>query len=784
MDPLRSLGLLRLILLSAACASGAIRYVDSAATGANNGTSWTDAWTSLSAINGLAPGDTVYISGGSTNKVYNMGNWLPTSGNSSAQVTYTIGRDAGHNGTAIFRNNVNANSWIYGHWGQQRGNYITVDGRLNNANHFRVEDYALVAYMDQSSGPPGTPGFTGVKLLGITAKNGGIRMYDSRKVELGWLVFEPALGRSGFAVIFGIGRGYNGGTYGDSSIHDCEINLFYRHGVDANGNNGGDALQWIDGCDIYNNRVISHFTSGAVDANHQDGLQTGGNFIRVYNNYWRNLANYVIYLETWGGGTPSNVQIWNNVFHYSDPVLTSQPSQAIAIGNNGGGAHYRNYQIFNNTFYGGKAAIQFGDTSTTIENSCRIVNNLTTGTGHNFLGTNQAVVSNNVTLPADQYVNQAGGDFHLKPTATAAIDKGTSAFVSTITTRDKDGVTRPQGAAWDIGAYEFAASTPTPTPTPTPEPTPPAPPPSAGSYRCPPGDLNRDGRDDIFWRNSATGEVWTWLMSGSTMLPSSGQTPYSTAGYRVFGFEDIDGDFKSDIVWVDDTGTTAIAWLMTGKDVRMMFNLPRPGTAYTLAAFADLNADARAELVWRDAATGLVVIYRGNGLGPNGVTWTPAYQRSVGKEWSLVASADIDGNRKAELLWRSAGGFSAWMFKGMTPVRFVNFPAVSSPWSLAAVGEIYGDLKQDLVWYNADTGQLRAWVMRGADPPISMNLPVAASPWSVAGVFQLGITRHGQIILTNANSGEIALWTVTAPNQVQSGRLPYSFGSNWSIQPR
>lgn len=37
------------------------RYVNSAATGANNGTSWTDAWTSLSSASAAAAGDTVYV---------------------------------------------------------------------------------------------------------------------------------------------------------------------------------------------------------------------------------------------------------------------------------------------------------------------------------------------------------------------------------------------------------------------------------------------------------------------------------------------------------------------------------------------------------------------------------------------------------------------------------------------------------------------------------------------------------------------------------------------------
>jgi hypothetical protein len=53
-------------------------------------------------------------------------------------------------------------------------------------------------------------------------------------------------------------------------------------------------------------------------------------------------------------------------------------------------------------------------------------------------------------------VNLAGNDYHLLATSTAAIDRGISpSYLTSVYTTDKDGVTRPQGSAWDIGAYEF-----------------------------------------------------------------------------------------------------------------------------------------------------------------------------------------------------------------------------------------------------------------------------------------------------------------------------------------
>jgi hypothetical protein len=49
------------------------------------------------------------------------------------------------------------------------------------------------------------------------------------------------------------------------------------------------------------------------------------------------------------------------------------------------------------------------------------------------------------------FVNPSAGDFHLQA-GSPAIDAGTMiALVAT----DFDGIPRPQGAAYDIGAYEY-----------------------------------------------------------------------------------------------------------------------------------------------------------------------------------------------------------------------------------------------------------------------------------------------------------------------------------------
>ncbi len=80
-------------------------YVDNNAAGTNNGTSWQNAWQSFSNINWntISPGDVIYISGGSTSKTYSEFINYPEglSGTQGNPITITAGIDPGHDGTVI-----------------------------------------------------------------------------------------------------------------------------------------------------------------------------------------------------------------------------------------------------------------------------------------------------------------------------------------------------------------------------------------------------------------------------------------------------------------------------------------------------------------------------------------------------------------------------------------------------------------------------------------------------------------------------------------------------------
>jgi hypothetical protein len=84
------------------------------------------------------------------------------------------------------------------------------------------------------------------------------------------------------------------------------------------------------------------------------------------------------------------------------------------------------------------------------------------------------------------------------------------------------------------------------------------------------GKFNPDQTDDILWYNSATGETQIWAMRGyrvigrATVLGQNGSPAFIGPPFGIVGAGDFNKDGKADIVWHNSaTGETQI-WLMDG----------------------------------------------------------------------------------------------------------------------------------------------------------------------------------------------------------------------------
>jgi hypothetical protein len=181
----------------------------------------------------------------------------------------------------------------------------------------------------------------------------------------------------------------------------------------------------------------------------------------IEGNYIHDCAGFedgaIALVDNWG--SPNTVEIRNN-------LITN--TNAVGIRVYGG----LNIGIYNNTVYkSGYEGIFTGYGNTApqgkVENNLLIDNNggknqvqllgsmtnSNNGYSNTWSGTCNSCIPN---LTSAVFLNAAGGDFHLSSGAPV-IDKGVS--IATFAT-DYSGTPRPQGIAWDIGAFEMQLSSP------------------------------------------------------------------------------------------------------------------------------------------------------------------------------------------------------------------------------------------------------------------------------------------------------------------------------------
>jgi hypothetical protein len=289
-------------------------------------------------------------------------------------------------------------------------------------------------------------------------------------------------------------------------------------------------------------------------------------------------------------------------------------------------------------------------------------------------------------------------------------------------------------------------------------------------------DFNGDGKSDILWRDSATGEVIIWLMDGTT-IASSGSPGAPGSDWSIQGIGDFDGDGKSDILWRDTaTGETAI-WLMNGTTIASSGSPGTPGPDWSIQGVGDFNGDGKADILWRNTATGEIAIWLMNGttIASSGGAGAP------GLDWSVQGVGDFNGDGKADILWRdtTTGEIAVWLMNGTTIASSGGAGAPGLDWSIQGVGDFNGDGKADILWRDATTGEIAIWFMNGTTIASSGGAEAPTLDWSIKGVGDYNGDGKADILWLD-NNGEIAIWLMNAASIAASGS-PGSATSGWQI---
>lgn len=124
-------------------------------------------------------------------------------------------------------------------------------------------------------------------------------------------------------------------------------------------------------------------------------------------------------------------------------------------------------------------------------------------------------------------------------------------------------------------------------------------------------DFSGDGLADIVWANAA--EVRVSLGRPSNGFATATRVLSTSPGWNLIGAADMDADRRADIVWHNPSTGELYYYLMNGTTVMEGRGGYFVNGTYTVRAFGDFNADGRADLVWANGARVMVSLGRTTG---------------------------------------------------------------------------------------------------------------------------------------------------------------------------
>jgi subtilisin family serine protease len=253
------------------------------------------------------------------------------------------------------------------------------------------------------------------------------------------------------------------------------------------------------------------------------------------------------------------------------------------------------------------------------------------------------------------------------------------------------------------------------------------------------GDFNADGWSDIVWRNTSTGQLYAWFMSGTRQVSGSFFTPATVANvWQVQGIGDLDGDGDNDLLWHNTSTGQLYAWFMDGlAQVNGNFLTPSSvATVWQIQGLADLNADNKLDILWRNTSTGQLYAWFMDGITQSsGSFLTP---KTVASVWQVRGLADFNGDGRPDILWynTSTGQLYVWFMNGVTQSSgaFLSPMAVADKtWQVNMVADFNADGQPDILWRKTTTGQLYVWFMNG----VTQSSGAFLNPSAVANTWQI-----------------------------------------------
>ena len=276
-------------------------------------------------------------------------------------------------------------------------------------------------------------------------------------------------------------------------------------------------------------------------------------------------------------------------------------------------------------------------------------------------------------------------------------------------------------------------------------------------------DFNDDERADILWHNASTGESQIWFMNessriGRATISNGGRPAQIGLPWRIVGSRDFNGDGKTDLLWHNSSTGEPQIWFMNGFGFADRATVvgedgspARVGLPWRIVGTNDFDGDRKTDVLWHNSSSGETQIWFMNGfrrtrrenvLGQNGRATL------IGLPWSIVGTNDFNVDGKSDLVWHNAttGETQIWFMNGFkfadrATVVGENGRAalVGLPWRIVGTNDFNHDGSADILWHNGTTGETQMWLMKGlsivrratVEAPTDGGGAMVGLPWSI-----------------------------------------------------
>jgi hypothetical protein len=257
------------------------------------------------------------------------------------------------------------------------------------------------------------------------------------------------------------------------------------------------------------------------------------------------------------------------------------------------------------------------------------------------------------------------------------------------------------------------------------------------------GYIDDDNKSDIVWEHVDTGEIFVWLIDGSTTPVGSGSLGFPDARFRnnALGLADLDGSGTDDIVFQASDDDALAVFFTDGLNTVTAFEIGPPPANFEVAAFGNVNGAEADDIIFEDATGGNYGIWE---FDETGNIATGCGQSHPGvSTFQLAGSGNLNpaDDDTDDFVWENftANSFVGWTIIGCSnggiPTTFGDMGPVDARFGYSGTGDFNGDDNVDLLF--TDSSEVLALTLFTGFTPSPFEVGPAPDDFKVATNGQL-----------------------------------------------